>query len=75
MKRSFGDYLKAVDEATIEFFGLDLSFAPVNTSLIEDAWREGWTPEQFAVWNGKDRGFKTREDFRTCTCFVCQSGA
>ena len=50
------DYLVAVDDALINLFGLDLSFYPVHTDVVYGAWKDDWTPEQFAAWHGKNEG-------------------
>ena len=71
MEQSFSDYRNAVDEAMIDFFGLDLSFIEATPELIVGAQEDGWTPEQFAAWHGKNRGFTTVEDIRRCDCAVC----
>ena len=71
MEQPFSDYQNAVDEAMIDFFGLDLYFIEASAEIMAGAQRDGWTPEQFAAWHGKNEGFTTVEDNRRCDCAVC----
>lgn len=73
MEQSFSDYRNGVDEAMIDLFGLDLSFIEADAEVMAGARVDGWTPEQFAAWHGKDKGFVTVEDNRRCRCAVCTS--
>jgi len=72
MKQNFSAYRDAVNEAMIDLFGLDLSFIEATPELIAGAQEDGWTPEQFAAWHGKNEEFTTVEDTRRCDCAVCE---
>jgi len=75
MEMSFTDYLAAVNEAIFDLFLVPPSLvARVDTAIVKGARADGWTPEQFAVWHGKNDGMITIEDvehMRRCQCYAC----
>ena len=54
--KSFIDYWDNVDLELMRLFGIDTFAAQIGAGIISAARDAGWTPEDLALWYGRDNG-------------------